>query len=150
MNVAVGADHAGHATKEHLKSVLEGLGHRVDDVGTHGPDSVDYPDFAFGVGERVADGRAEAGLLVCGSGIGMSIAANKIPGVRAAVCTDPYSASLARRHNDANVLCVGARISGPGLLEAIVEGFFGVPFDGGRHARRVDKIRDREREGASR
>lgn len=149
MKVAVGSDHAGFAAKEALKPFLERHGCQVDDVGTDGADSVDYPDFAFQVGERVADGRAELGLLVCGSGIGMSIAANKVPGVRAAACTDPYAAALARRHNNANVLCVGARISGPGLLEAIVEAFFDAPFDGGRHARRVDKIRHREREGAN-
>jgi ribose 5-phosphate isomerase B len=149
MKVAVGSDHAGFAAKQALKPVLERLGCHPDDVGTDGEASVDYPDFAFEVGARVADGRAELGLLVCGSGIGMSIAANKVPGVRAAVCTDPHSAALARRHNNANVLCVGARISGPGLLESIVEAFFDAPFEGGRHARRVDKIRQREREGAS-
>jgi len=150
MRIAVGADHAGYEAKDRLVGWLSAQGHAVDDLGTRGPESVDYPDYAFEVGARVADGRADLGLLVCGSGIGMSIAANKIPGVRAAVCTDPFSAALARRHNDANVLCVGARISGPGLLEAIAAAFFEAPFEGGRHARRVDKIRHRESEGAER
>lgn len=150
MNIAVGADHAGFEAKERLKELLERLGHRVEDVGTHSVASVDYPDYAFEVGVRVADARADLGVLVCGSGIGVSIAANKVHGVRAAVCTDGYSAALARRHNDANVLCVGARITGPGLMESIVESFLEATFEGGRHARRVDKINRRDEEGASR
>ena len=148
MKIAAGSDHAGFEAKSRLVAWLSEHGYQVEDVGTGGTDSVDYPDFAFEVGTRVADGRAELGLLVCGSGIGMSIAANKVPGVRAAVCTDPLSAGLARRHNNANVLCVGARITGSDLLAAILEAFLEAPFEGGRHARRVDKIRHRETEGA--
>ena len=123
---------------------------KVRDFGTDSEKSVDYPDFAFEVGARVASGACELGVLVCGSGIGMAIAANKIAGVRAATCVEPYSAAMARRHNDANVLCLGARISGPDLLEAILAGFLDASFDGGRHARRVDKIKGREAEGANR
>lgn len=150
MKVAVGADHAGFEAKERLKGWLEGRGSDVVDVGTDGLASVDYPDFAFEVAMRVATGGADLGLLVCGSGIGMAIAANKVPGARAATCVDPYSAAMARRHNDANVLCLGARISGPDLLEAIAAAFFDASFEGGRHARRVGKIKSRETEGANR
>ena len=150
MRIAVGSDHAGYEAKERLKSRLEERGLAIDDVGTDGLASVDYPDFAFEVGSRVASGACDLGLLVCGSGIGMAIAANKIAGVRAATCVDPYSAAMARRHNDANVLCLGARISGPDLLEAILAGFLDASFEDGRHARRVDKIKSRETEGANR
>ena len=150
MKIAVGSDHAGYDAKERLKGWLDRRGLAIDDVGTDGLDSVDYPDFAFEVARRVATGECDLGLLVCGSGIGMAIAANKVAGVRAATCVDPYSAALARRHNDANVLCVGARISGPDLLEAIASAFFDGSFEGGRHARRVDKIKSRETEGANR
>jgi ribose 5-phosphate isomerase B len=150
MKIAVGSDHAGYEAKERLKVRLEERGHEVDDVGTDGLASVDYPDFAFEVGARVASGACGLGMLVCGSGIGMAIAANKLAGVRAATCVDPYSAAMARRHNDANVLCLGARISGPDLLEAILAGFLDASFEDGRHARRVDKIKSRETEGANR
>jgi ribose 5-phosphate isomerase B len=150
MRIAVGSDHAGYEAKERLKRRLEERGLTIDDVGTDGPASVDYPDFAFEVGNRVAAGGCDLGLLVCGSGIGMAIAANKVAGVRAATCVDPYSAAMARRHNDANVLCLGARISGPDLLEAILAGFLDASFEDGRHARRVDKIKSRETEGANR
>ena len=150
MNVAVGSDHAGYEAKERLKARLEERGLAVVDVGTDGLDSVDYPDFAFEVGSRVASGACGVGLLVCGSGLGMAIAANKVAGVRAVTCVDPYSAAMARRHNDANVLCLGARISGPDLLVAILDGFLDASFEGGRHARRVDKIKGREAEGANR
>lgn len=140
MRIAVGADHAGYDAKEHLKRWLAERGHDVDDVGTHGSASVDYPDFAGKASRRVAKGEADFGLLVCGSGIGMSIAANKVKGVRAAVCGEPFSARLARRHNDANVLCMGARITGPGLMEEILAAFLESSFEGGRHVQRVDKI----------
>lgn len=144
MKIAVGSDHAGWTGKEALKSMLEERGFEVVDVGTDGERSVDYPDFAFEVGKRVADGRVGLGLLVCGSGIGMSIAANKVPGVRAATCTDPLSARLARQHNDANVLCLGTRITGPDLLADILASFLDARFEGGRHARRVGKIAGRD------
>ena len=150
MKIAVGSDHAGYDAKERLKAGLQERGLAVEDVGTDGLASVDYPDFAFEVGDRVASGGCDLGVLVCGSGIGMAIAANKIPGVRAATCVDPYSAAMARRHNDANVLCLGARISGPDLLEAILAGFLDASFEDGRHARRVNKIKSRETGGANR
>lgn len=140
MRLAVGADHAGYDAKEHVKRWLAERGHDVEDVGTHGTASADYPDFAAQVARRVARGKAEFGILICGSGIGMSIAANKVRGVRAAVCTDPYSARVAREHNDANVLCLGGRVTGLGLMEAVLAAFLTAGFEGGRHARRVDKI----------
>ena len=140
MRFAVGADHAGYDAKERLKRWLVEKGHQVDDVGTHGTASVDYPDFAGQVGRSVASGEADLGLLVCGTGIGMSMAANKVRGVRAAVCTESFSARMARRHNDANVLCLGSRVLGVGLMEDILAAFVGASFDGGRHASRVDKI----------
>ncbi|MBE3589766.1 MAG: ribose 5-phosphate isomerase B [Firmicutes bacterium] len=149
MKVAVGADHAGFALKESVKAWLGEMGHEVLDFGTHSEASCDYPDFAREVALAVAQGRAERGVLVCGSGIGMAIAANKVPGVRAAPCNDVYSATVTRADNDANVLTMGARIVGPGLARAIVEAFFRTPFAGGRHQRRVDKIRKMETDSLS-
>jgi ribose 5-phosphate isomerase B len=140
MKIAIGSDHAGYAAKEHLKLWLAEHKHEVVDVGTDGTVSVDYPDFAARVGRLVAQSAAPLGLLICGSGIGMSIAANKIPGIRAAHCTDCYQARVARQHNDANVLCLGARVSGFGVMEDTLESFLGHTFDGGRHAARVAKI----------
>jgi len=140
MKVALGADHAGFALKDALKSTLDTLGVQHHDFGTSTPDSVDYPDFAQAVAEGVAAGRFDRGILVCGSGIGMSIAANKVAGVRAAVVTDEESARLCRQHNDANVLSLGARLTEPGRATAIVTTFLSTPFEGGRHTRRVDKI----------
>jgi len=144
MKWVVGADHAGFAAKEHLKRWLLEHGHDVNDLGTHGDASVDYPDFAGRVGRAVAAGEAPLGLLICGSGIGMSIAANKVPGVRAAHCTDCYQARVARQHNDANVLCLGARVSGLGVMEDTLKAFLDHGFDGGRHAARVEKIQRME------
>lgn len=138
--LALGADHAGYLLKNELADKLRAAGHEVQDLGTHDAQSVDYPDFAAAVGRAVAAGEAELGILVCGSGIGVAIAANKVPGVRAATCNDLYTAGLARNHNDANVLALGARVVGPGLAEAIVSAFLAAPFEGGRHARRVAKI----------
>jgi ribose 5-phosphate isomerase B len=140
VRIAIGADHAGYDAKEALKLRLGKRGDAVEDVGTHGTASVDYPDFAARVARLVAEGRADLGVLVCGSGIGMSIAANKVRGIRAAHCTEPYSARMAREHNDANVLCLGSRVTGEGLLEEVLEAFLGASFQGGRHAQRVDKI----------
>lgn len=142
MKIAVGADHAGFEAKEGLKAKLREWGHAVMDAGTDSADAVDYPDFAKEVAGKVASGEADLGLLVCGSGVGMSIAANKVAGVRAALCTSETLARLSRRHNDANVLCVGARITGPGVLEEMVRIFIQTPFEGGRHRRRVDKMND--------
>ena len=145
MRIAIGADHAGYAAKEHLKGWLAERGHDVIDLGTHDSTPVDYPDFASRVGRAVAVGEAPLGLLLCGSGIGMSIAANKIAGVRAAHCTDCYQARVARQHNDANVLCLGARVSGLGVMEETLESFLGHAFEGGRHAARVEKIQRLDR-----
>ncbi len=142
MKIAVGADHAGYQAKNRLAELILNLGHTVVNVGTDDDDPVDYPDFAEEVGRKVASGEADRGLLVCGSGIGMSIAANKIPGVRAALCCGETAARLSRQHNDANVLCAGARITGPFVLEAMVRVFLETDFEGGRHQRRVDKMND--------
>ena len=138
--VAVGADHAGVDLKDALAASLRGRGFEVHDCGTSGHDSVDYPDFAHAVCEDVAAGRSELGLLVCGTGLGMSMAANRHRGVRAALCAEPYSARMTRMHNDANVLCLGARVVGVGLAEEILDVFLATAFEGGRHARRVGKI----------
>ena len=138
--LVVASDHAGWSLKQVLVIALRERGHEVEDVGTDGEGSVDYPDFAHRAAERVAAGEGTLGVLVCGSGVGMSIAANRHPSVRAVVCTESYSATMARRHNDANVLCLGARVVGAGLAEQIVEAFLGASFEGGRHARRVAKI----------
>lgn len=137
---AIGCDHAGTELKLALANVLEAEGYVVRDVGTDGSESVDYPDFAHEVAKLVAGGEASVGLLVCGTGIGMSIAANRHPGVRAALCGDVFSARLTRLHNDANVLCVGARVVGGGLAEDILRAFLAARFEGGRHERRVGKI----------
>ena len=145
MKIAIGADHAGFAAKEHLKAWLAQRSHDVVDLGTQNDASVDYPDFASRVGRAVAAGEAPLGVLICGSGIGMSIAANKIAGVRAAHCTDCYQARVARQHNDANILCMGARVSGLGVMEDTLESFLGHAFEGGRHAARVEKIRHLDR-----
>ena len=139
--VAIGADHAGYELKTALSVVLIDLGYRVLDLGTNGPDSVDYPDFANTVSETLKNHKAQYGLLVCGSGIGMSIAANRHGGVRAALCHDEVTAQLAREHNDANVLVLGSRIIDPAVAEKCVRVFFSTKFDGGeRHARRVEKL----------
>ena len=145
MRIAIGSDHAGYAAKEHLKRWLAERSHDVIDLGTRDGSSVDYPDFASGVGRAVAAGEAPLGLLLCGTGIGMSIAANKIAGVRAAHCTDCFQARVARQHNDANVLCMGARVSGLGVMEDTLESFLGHTFEGGRHAARVEKIKRLDR-----
>ena len=144
MKIATGSDHAGYAEKEHLKRWLAERGHDVIDLGTHGSASVDYPDFAARVGRAVVSGDASLGLLICGSGIGMSIASNKIAGVRAAHCTDAYQARVSRQHNDANVLCMGARVSGLGVMEDTLQAFLDHRFEGGRHAQRVEKIQQLE------
>ncbi len=138
--VIFGSDHAGLALRADAVKVAMSDGFEVEDLGPFSGESVDYPDFARRVGEEVAAGRARLGVLVCGTGIGMSIAANKVKGVRAAHCTTEYEARMARAHNDANVLCVGERVVGLGLGAAIVKAFLDTPFEGGRHSRRVDKI----------
>jgi ribose 5-phosphate isomerase B len=137
----VGSDHAGLALKRQLVAVLRGLGDEVEDLGTDSEASVDYPDFGAAVGRAVTASQGAArGLVVCGTGIGISIAANKVPGVRAALVHDPYTASMARAHNDANVVALGARVVGAGVAEAALKAFRDTPFEGGRHAQRVAKI----------
>lgn len=144
MKIALGADHAGFPLKEHLARFLAGQGHDVDDVGTHSVASVDYPDFAAKVARAVASGEAERGVLVCGTGIGVAMAANKVDGVRAANCNDLFGAGLCRAHNNANVLAVGGRVIGTDLAEAIVRTFLETEWEGGRHGRRVEKIHSLE------
>jgi ribose 5-phosphate isomerase B len=139
-----GSDHAGRALKDKLVARLRALGDDVVDVGCHDDASVDYPDFAEQVARSVAAEDDARGLLVCGTGIGMSIAANKVSGVRAAVVTDPVTARASRAHNDANVIALGERVTGSGVAEAALEAFRDTAFEGGRHARRVGKIRDLE------
>jgi ribose 5-phosphate isomerase B len=138
--IALGADHAGYEEKEKLKKTLDEIGVEYEDVGTFSTDSVDYPDFAAKVGEAVASGEAEQGILVCGSGIGVAIAANKIHGVRAAQAWNAETARLAREHNDANVLTIGARVIPEAEIPAIVKAWFAADFAGGRHEKRVEKI----------
>ncbi|MFN3930053.1 MAG: ribose 5-phosphate isomerase B [Thermoflexus sp.] len=144
MRIAIGADHAGYTLKETLVAYLRERGIEVMDFGTHGPDSVDYPDYARPVAEAVARGEADFGVLICGTGVGMSITANKVPGIRAAAVSDVYSARMSRAHNDANILCLGGRVVGPGLAIEILETWLRTPFEGGRHQRRIEKIRQIE------
>ncbi len=141
MKVIIGADHAGFAAKQALVAALKKMGHSVIDAGTDGPESVDYPDFAAQVARAVASAEAERGILVCGTGIGMAMAANKVPGIRAAVVTNEFTAEMSRRHNDANVLCMGARVHPVEKMEEYARIFLESPFEGGRHAGRVDKIK---------
>jgi len=145
VRIAIGADHAGFTLKEHLKQTLVRLGHSVDDHGTDGEASVDYPPICFAVGRAVTEGRAERGIVLGGSGQGEQIAANKVPGVRAALCNDLYTARLSRQHNDANVLSMGGRIVAFGLADEIVTLWLATPFDGGRHQRRLDQIGEAEK-----
>jgi ribose 5-phosphate isomerase B len=138
--IVIASDHAGVALKSRIVELIEGLGHRVRDLGPADETSVDYPDFGHLLAETVASGEAGLGILVCGTGIGMSIAANRHPGVRAALCHDAFTAEMARRHNDANVLCLGARVIGVGVAEQLVRVFLDSSFEGARHQRRVAKI----------
>jgi ribose 5-phosphate isomerase B len=147
MKVAIGSDHAGFSLKESLKGVLRDLGAEVQDLGTDGEASVDYVDFARRVAEAVAGGAADRGIAICGTGIGTSITANKVAGIRAALCHEAYTARMSREHNDANVLCLGGRVIGRELAADIVRTFLAAEFTGGRHARRVGKITELERPG---
>jgi ribose 5-phosphate isomerase B len=140
MKVAIGSDHGGLDLKETVISVLKELNISIEDLGTHDRSSCDYPDFAERVAAAVVSGDCQQGILICGTGIGMSIAANKVEGIRAALCNELFSAKMARAHNDANVLCLGARVVGPGVAQEIVRAYFGSEFEGGRHAGRVAKI----------
>lgn len=142
MRIALGADHAGVVLKDQLKVRLDERGIKYEDFGTSTTDSVDYPDYAARVARAVASGAFDRGLLVCGSGIGMAIAANKVPGIRAAAVTDATTATLSREHNDINVLTLGARFTSPALARQLLDLFLDTPFSGGRHARRVDKLQE--------
>jgi len=144
MRVAFGADHAGWELKNALAELARQAGHEVVDLGAHDGSSVDYPDYGAAVGRAVVGGEADRGVVVCGTGIGISIAANKVPGVRAAVAHDDFTAHYSRAHNDANVLCLGSRVVGPGVAEAVLATFLATAFEGGRHARRVEKIAEIE------
>jgi ribose 5-phosphate isomerase B len=144
MRVALGCDHAGFILKDAVAACLAQAGHEVIDEGTASDASCDWPDFAERVARRVSSGEAERGIAICGTGVGMAMAANKLPGVRAALCNDPYTARYSRMHNDANVLTMGARVIGPGVAEEIVRTWMETPFEGGRHARRLQKLAEIE------
>jgi ribose 5-phosphate isomerase B len=145
VRIAIGADHAGFLLKEHLKQTLQRIGHLVDDHGTHSEASVDYPPICFDVARAVVDGRADRGIVLGGSGQGEQIAANKVPGIRAALCNDLYTARLSREHNDANILSMGGRIVAFGLADEILKLWLETTFEGGRHQRRLDQIAEAER-----
>lgn len=147
MKYAIACDHAGLGLKREVAQALAELGHAVEDLGTNDAKSVDYPDFAAAVARALQEGRAERGVLVCGTGVGMAIAANKFRGVRAALCTDEFTARMSRAHNDANVLCLGERVIGAGAARAIAAAFASTGFEGGRHERRLAKIRVAEEDG---
>lgn len=144
MKIAIGSDHAGFRLKEIVKNFLQTKNIEVEDFGTHTEESVDYPDYAFKVGEAVARKDFDFGILICGSGIGMSIAANKVKGIRAALCNDLYAAHVSREHNNANILCMGGRVIGEEVAKEIVSVWLNAKFEGGRHERRVNKITDYE------
>lgn len=144
MRVTIGSDHAGFTLKQHLVETLEKLGHQVDDLGTDSELSVDYPPICAAVGRAVASGAADRGIVLGGSGQGEQIAANKVRGIRAALCNDLYTARMSRQHNDANVLSIGARIVAPALADEIVELWLTTDFEGGRHERRIAQIADIE------
>lgn len=145
MKIAIGSDHGGYELKEIIKKHLQEKGFDIKDFGTDSTESTDYPDFAEAVGKAVANKELEKGILICGTGIGISIAANKIPGVRCGLVSDCFSARSTRQHNDANIIALGGRVVGPGLALDIVDTWLGSEFEGGRHQRRVDKITDIEK-----
>ncbi|HOK64074.1 MAG TPA: ribose 5-phosphate isomerase B [Bacillota bacterium] len=140
MKIALGSDHAGYDLKNRIKDFVETLGYEPYDLGPYSQESVDYPDFAVKVAHAVRDKQCDLGILVCGTGLGMAIAANKIKGIRAVTCSDTFSARCSREHNDANILCIGARVVGEGLAMDIVKTWLESEFEGGRHLRRVNKI----------
>jgi ribose 5-phosphate isomerase B len=140
MRIALASDHAGLELKEFVKGLLATQGHQVEDVGTHTRDSVDYPDFAQVACRRVLAGDADRAVLVCGSGVGMSMAANRFKGIRAVLCMDLYLARYSRLHNDSNVLCLPGRLMGQGLAEEVLKVWMETPFEGGRHQKRVEKL----------
>jgi len=138
--ILIASDHAAFELKQHLVDFLKEMHHEVNDLGVNRIESVDYPDFAHRLAEGIERGDGVQGILICGTGLGMSMSANRHPGIRAALCHDAYTAAMARKHNDANVLCLGARVLGVGVAEQVVRVFLSTPFEGGRHQRRVDKI----------
>lgn len=138
MKIAIGSDHGGLALKKSILALLQELGHEGEDVGCFETDSVDYPEFADIVCKKVAKGDVDKGILICGTGIGMSMAANRNENIRAALCCEQYSARMSREHNDANVLCLGERVTGPGIAKEIVRTWLTTPFSGGRHLRRIE------------
>lgn len=140
MKISIACDHGAYELKERLKAHLLEQGHQVTDCGTNSTESCDYPDFGLAAARLVADGTCERGVVLCTTGIGMSMAANKVKGVRCALCHEPLSAEMTRRHNDANVLAMGAGVTGGSLAERILDVFLSTGFDGGRHQRRVDKV----------
>ena len=140
MKIAIGCDHGGYELKMKLIPHLKEKGYEIEDYGCDSTDSVDYPDYALKVCHSVTSGESERGILICGTGLGMSMAANKVKGIRAAVCHDTFSAEFTRRHNDANVLCMGGRVIGPGLACKVVDAYLDSEFEGGRHQRRIDKV----------
>lgn len=143
-NIAIGSDHAAYKFKEELKIYLQESGYSIKDYGTYSEERADYPDFGIAVGEAVAAGECEMGIVFCGTGVGISISANKVKGIRAVVCSEPYSAKLAKQHNNANVLAIGARVVGIELAKMIIDEWINAKFEGGRHADRVKKISDYE------
>jgi len=145
MRIAVGSDHRGHAVRAKVIDLVRRLGHEVEDAGTDSSDSVDYPDIAAEVAGKLSRGEVDRAILICGTGLGMCIAANKFPGVRAAPCHDDLTAEMSRRHNDLNALCLSADLLGEPLIDRMVEIWLSTPFEGGRHARRLDKISKLER-----
>ncbi|MGI6092393.1 MAG: ribose 5-phosphate isomerase B [Veillonellaceae bacterium] len=145
MKIAIGSDHGGFRLKEEIKAMLTEKKIDFQDFGTHSTESVDYPDISRNIAEAVAFGDYDRGIIICGTGIGVSIAANKIKGIRAALCNDVFSAQMSREHNDANILTLGERVIGPGLACMIVETWLGAEFAGGRHGRRVEKIAELEK-----
>jgi ribose 5-phosphate isomerase B len=147
MRIAIGSDHRGFQLKEKICAALREKGLAVDDVGAHSAESTDYPDYAALVAQQVSHGASDRGILICGTGIGMAIAANKFPGVRAAACNDPLMAEMSRRHNDLNVLCLASDLLSERQAESLVETWINTPFEGGRHARRVEKITQLENRG---
>ena len=140
MKISIGSDHGAFAMKEHVKQYLTQMGHQVVDCGTYSTDSCDYADFAKAAAQLVASGDCDRGIVMCTTGIGISIAANKVRGIRCALCSEPYSAEMTRRHNDANMLAMGGALIGPNMADRIVDVFLNTEFEGGRHARRVGKI----------
>ncbi len=144
--IVIGSDHGGFSLKEEIKKHMEARGTQYVDIGCHNTNSVDYPDIAKEACQKITDGQCKMGILICGTGIGISMAANKVKGIRAACCSDCFSAKYTRLHNNANVLCMGGRIVAPGLAEMMVDLFLDTQFEGGRHQRRIDKITAIEQE----